>query len=81
VCEQSQRTSALQVQDQQGHSAAAIGRDKRRNCCEGKTELLKDFVSAKSGRSFHAFLVLGEDGKVNFEFPPREAETHKSLVK
>jgi DNA topoisomerase-3 len=38
---------------------------------EGKTELLKGFVSKKTGRKFEAFLAL-KDGEVKFEFPPRE---------
>ncbi|MSU64331.1 MAG: DNA topoisomerase III [Pedosphaera sp.] len=38
---------------------------------EGKTELLKNFVSNKTNRKFEAFLVL-KDGKVSFEFAPRE---------
>ncbi|MEY3275485.1 MAG: hypothetical protein RL153_751 [Verrucomicrobiota bacterium] len=38
---------------------------------EGRTELLKGFVSRKTNRKFEAFLVL-KDGKVGFEFPPRE---------
>lgn len=38
---------------------------------EGKTELLKNFVSNKTGRKFEAFLVV-KDGKVGFEFAPRE---------
>jgi len=37
----------------------------------GKTDVMDKFVS-KTGRNFAAFLVLGEDGKVTFEFPPRE---------
>jgi DNA topoisomerase-3 len=37
----------------------------------GKTDLLKDFVSKKTGRKFEAFLVVKE-GKVGFEFAPRE---------
>jgi DNA topoisomerase-3 len=37
----------------------------------GRTELLEKFVSRKSGRTFGAFLVLDENGKVGFEFPPR----------
>jgi DNA topoisomerase-3 len=36
---------------------------------EGKTDLLEKFVS-KRGRPFKAFLVLGQDGKVGFEFEP-----------
>jgi DNA topoisomerase-3 len=38
---------------------------------EGKTELLRGFVSNKTGRKFEAFLVL-KDGDVKFEFAPRE---------
>jgi DNA topoisomerase-3 len=39
----------------------------------GRTDLLKEFVS-KRGNKFSAWLVLDEDGKVSFEFPPRESE-------
>ncbi len=38
---------------------------------EGKTDLLTDFVSARTRRKFSAFLVRGADGKVGFEFEPR----------
>jgi DNA topoisomerase-3 len=38
---------------------------------DGKTDLLKEFVSKKTGRKFEAFLTLKE-GKVSFEFAPRE---------
>lgn len=38
---------------------------------EGKTDLLKGFVSKKTGRKFEAFLVL-KDGKTAFDFPKRE---------
>ncbi|HKS37298.1 MAG TPA: DNA topoisomerase III, partial [Verrucomicrobiae bacterium] len=38
---------------------------------EGKTDLLTKFVSKKTGRSFKAFLKLGADGKIGFEFEPR----------
>jgi DNA topoisomerase-3 len=38
---------------------------------EGKTDLLKSFVSNKTNRKFEAFLVL-KDGEVKFEFAPRE---------
>jgi DNA topoisomerase-3 len=37
----------------------------------GRTDLLKGFIS-KSGRPFPAFLVLDDQNKVTFEFPPRE---------
>ena len=39
---------------------------------DGKTALLPGFVSARTGRTFKAFLVLKEDGKVGFEFAARE---------
>ncbi len=38
---------------------------------EGKTDLLKGFVSKKTNRKFEAFLVV-KDGKTAFEFAPRE---------
>jgi DNA topoisomerase-3 len=41
---------------------------------EGKTDLLDKFVSNRTGRAFKAFLTVGKDGKVSFEFPPREAK-------
>jgi DNA topoisomerase III len=44
----------------------------RKLLTEGRTDLLDGFVSSKSGRSFKAFLVTGEKGKVGWEFPPRE---------
>ena len=40
---------------------------------DGKTDLLHKFIS-KKGRPFSAFLVRGADGKVSFEFAPREAK-------
>jgi DNA topoisomerase-3 len=41
---------------------------------EGKTDLLKGFVSRKTNRKFEAFLVV-KDGGTAFEFPPRERKT------
>jgi len=38
---------------------------------EGKTDLLKGFVSKKNNRKFEAFLIL-KDGGTAFEFAPRE---------
>jgi DNA topoisomerase-3 len=38
---------------------------------DGKTDLLRGFVSKKTNRKFEAFLILKE-GKTAFEFPPRE---------
>ena len=43
----------------------------------GKTDLLKGFVSNKTGRKFEAFLVLKE-GEVKFEFAPREPRAAKT---
>ncbi|MBI3415212.1 MAG: DNA topoisomerase III [Verrucomicrobia bacterium] len=40
----------------------------------GKTDLLEKFVSKRTNRAFKAFLVAGKDGKVSFEFTPREAK-------
>ncbi len=40
----------------------------------GKTDLLTKFVSKRTGRTFKAFLAAGKDGKVGFEFPPRESK-------
>ncbi len=37
-----------------------------------KTELIQGFQSAKTRRFFDAFLKLSKDGKLEFEFPPRE---------
>jgi DNA topoisomerase III len=45
----------------------------------GKTDLLHRFIS-KKGRPFSAFLSRGEDGKVSFEFAPREPKTAKSAA-
>lgn len=39
---------------------------------DGKTDLLKGFVSSRTRRKFSAFLVRGKDGKVGFEFEPRK---------
>lgn len=46
----------------------------------GRTDLLPRFIS-KKGRPFSAFLVLGNDGKVGFEFAPREAKGAKAVPK
>ena len=48
---------------------------------DGKTDLLHKFIS-KKGRPFSAFLVRGGDGKVSFEFAPREPKAGtKAAVK
>jgi DNA topoisomerase-3 len=38
----------------------------------GKSDVIDKFIS-KAGRPFSAWLVLGENGKVTFEFPERDA--------
>jgi DNA topoisomerase-3 len=43
----------------------------RKLLAEGKTELLKGFISKKTNRKFEAYLIL-KDGKTAFEFPVRE---------
>ncbi|MDR1349247.1 MAG: DNA topoisomerase III [Zoogloeaceae bacterium] len=47
----------------------------------GRTDLLKEFVSARTRRKFSAFLVVGKDGKVGFEFEKRESKTPKAGTK
>ncbi len=42
----------------------------------GKTDLLQ-FVSARTRRPFSAFLVRQDDGKIGFEFQPRDASKAK----
>lgn len=40
---------------------------------KGKTPLIKDFVSHKSGKKFEAYLVFTPStGRVSYEFPPRK---------
>ncbi|HEY1182242.1 MAG TPA: topoisomerase C-terminal repeat-containing protein, partial [Rhodocyclaceae bacterium] len=41
---------------------------------EGKTDLLKGFISNRTKRKFSAFLVRQPDGKTGFEFEPRPAK-------
>lgn len=47
---------------------------------EGKTDLLKNFVSKKTNRKFEAFLVL-KDGGTAFEFAPREKKSKSGAAK
>ena len=40
---------------------------------EGKSDLLKGFISQRTKRPFDAYLVFNaKTGKIGFEFPPRE---------
>jgi len=41
---------------------------------KGKSDLFQEFISAKSGRPFAAYLVMDDLGKITFDFPPREGE-------
>ena len=45
---------------------------------EGRTELLKGFVSSRTRRKFSAFLVRDAKGKVGFEFEPRKPRAGKT---
>lgn len=40
---------------------------------KGKTDLMTKFIS-KAGRPFPAHLILEENGKIGFEFGPRESD-------
>lgn len=48
---------------------------------EGRTDLLKGFVSARTRRKFSAFLVRGKDGKVGFEFEAKAPKAPKAGAK
>ncbi len=52
----------------------------RKLLADGKTDLLKGFVSNKTNRRFEAFLAL-QDGTVKFEFAPREKRTKSPAKK
>ncbi|SAL42953.1 DNA topoisomerase III [Caballeronia arvi] len=41
---------------------------------EGRTDLLTNFKSSRTGRNFKAFLVKQPDGKIGFEFEKKEAK-------
>jgi DNA topoisomerase-3 len=43
---------------------------------EGKSDLLENFCSKRTGRIFAAFLTLNTEGKIGFEFAPRERKKH-----
>lgn len=42
---------------------------------DGRTDLLTGFVSKRTGRKFKAFLVQQPQGKIGFEFAPRESKS------
>lgn len=48
---------------------------------DGRTDLLKEFVSSRTRRKFSAFLVVAPDGKVGFEFEKRVPKAPKAGAK
>jgi DNA topoisomerase-3 len=46
-----------------------------------KTELIKGFRSAKTRRFFDAFLKMDKNGKIGFEFPPKQARARNFAKK
>ena len=48
---------------------------------KGKTDLLQEFISGKTGRPFSAFLVMDDMGKATFYFPPRDDEKKQASAK
>jgi DNA topoisomerase-3 len=52
----------------------------RKLLAEGKTDILRNFVSNKTRRKFSAFLVKKADGGIGFEFEPRPAKTPKAAA-
>ena len=45
---------------------------------EGRTDVMRGFVSNRTRRKFSAFLVRKPDGTTGFEFEPRAPKTPKS---
>ncbi|WP_269542142.1 DNA topoisomerase III [Cerasicoccus fimbriatus] len=52
-------------------SKALPAEEVKKLLAEKKTGLIKGFKSNRTGRLFDAHLLLKEDGKIGFEFPPR----------
>jgi DNA topoisomerase III len=53
----------------------------RKLLAEGRTELLRDFVSNRTRRKFAAYLIRKPDGMIGFEFEPRRsAKSAKSAA-
>jgi DNA topoisomerase-3 len=51
---------------------------------DGRTDLLTNFKSSRTGRNFKAFLVKQSDGKIGFEFEkkePKEGAAKKTAAK
>jgi DNA topoisomerase-3 len=49
----------------------------RKLLAEGRTELLREFVSNRTRRKFAAYLIRKPDGTIGFEFEPRPARAAK----
>ena len=52
----------------------------RKLLSEGRTDLLRDFVSNRTRRKFAARLVRKPDGTIGFEFEPRPARAVKAVA-
>lgn len=72
--------SALDGDNEQGLKISKVILDKEINAGhikqlldDGKTELISGFIS-KRKKPFDAYLVLHNDGKIRFEFPPRKTK-------
>lgn len=70
--------SALDGEDKKGLKIGKIILSKeiqpvniRQLLTDGKTELITGFISKKR-RPFDAYLLMGKNGKISFEFPPRK---------
>lgn len=53
----------------------------RKLLSEGKTDLLDGFISSRTNRKFKAYLSVGTDGKVGFEFEAKAPKGDKSTAK
>ncbi|MGE9297101.1 MAG: DNA topoisomerase 3 [Puniceicoccales bacterium] len=53
----------------------------RKLLAEKKTGLIQGFKSNRTGRLFDAHLLLKDDGKIGFEFPPRKKAAKKGARK
>ena len=59
----------------------AIERENIKRMLSGeRTELIKGFQSSKTRRFFDAYLKLSKEGKISFEFPPREFKGKKKAA-
>jgi DNA topoisomerase-3 len=53
------------------------GDQMRKLLADGRTELLREFVSNRTRRKFAAYLIRKPDGTIGFEFEPRPARAAK----